>query len=272
MIMELNEELVTKILCNFIKDETLKIGVQNVIVGLSGGVDSALSATLSVKALGKERVFLYYLPYKTSSLSSFEDAKAVADFLGVKLHTIEITDFVEPYFKLEEDMSDLRKGNVMARMRMIILFDMSAKHKGIVIGTSNKTELLLGYGTWYGDLASAINPIGDLYKTQVWSLSRYLNIPKKVIEKEPTADLWQGQTDEKELGFTYKEVDKLLFKMIDERYSIEDLIEAGFDKKFIEDVYERIRRSQFKRQLPVIAKISLRTIDKDFRYSRDWGY
>lgn len=270
--MNINVELVTKILCNFIKEETEKIGVNNVIVGLSGGIDSALSATLAVKALGKERVFLYYLPYKSSSEQSKKDAFAVADYLGVKLEEIEITNFVDPYFESQGDMGRLRKGNVMARMRMIVLFDKSAEVGGIVLGTSNKTELLLGYGTWYGDLASAVNPIGDLYKTQVWRLSEYLNIPKEVVEKKPTADLWEGQTDEQELGFSYKEVDRLLYKMIDERYSINELIEDGFKEDFVRNVLERIRKNQFKRQLPIIAKISLRTIDRDFRYSRDWGY
>ncbi|UOD35172.1 NAD+ synthase [Deferribacteraceae bacterium V6Fe1] len=270
--MNINVELVTKILCNFIKEETEKIGVKNVVVGLSGGIDSALSATLAVRALGKERVFLYYLPYKSSSEQSKKDAIAVADFLGVKLEEIEITNFVEPYFESQLEMSKLRKGNVMARMRMIVLFDKSAEVGGIVLGTSNKTELLLGYGTWYGDLASAINPIGDLYKTQVWKLSEYLNIPKQVVEKKPTADLWEGQTDEQELGFSYKEVDQLLYKMIDERYSVKELIEDGFKEDFVTNISERIRKNQFKRQLPMIAKISLRTIDRDFRYSRDWGY
>jgi len=168
--------------------------------------------------------------------------------------------------------SKLRKGNVMARMRMVALFDMSSKHNAIVLGTSNKTELLLGYGTWYGDLASSINPIGDLYKTQVWDLSKYLGIPQKLIDKKPTADLWQGQTDEDELGFSYDEVDRLLYHMIDERRTIDELVKLGYNQSFISNVAERIRKNQFKRQLPVIAKISHRTIDRDFRYSRDWGY
>ncbi|MBZ4644230.1 MAG: synthase [Deferribacteres bacterium] len=270
--MNIDTKIVTEILCNFIKEETEKIGVKNVVVGLSGGIDSALSATLAVKALGKDRVFLYYLPYRTSSMQSKIDAMNVADFLGVDLTEVDITKFVEPYFAVNPEISKLRKGNVMARMRMIVLFDKSAEVGGIVLGTSNKTELLLGYGTWYGDLASAINPIGDLYKTQVWKLSEYLQIPRQVIEKKPTADLWEGQTDESELGFSYQDVDRLLYKMVDERYSFEELVNDGFDKEFIENISERIRKNQFKRQLPVIAKISLRTIEKDFRYSRDWGY
>ncbi|MGA1861357.1 NAD+ synthase [Deferribacter thermophilus] len=270
--ISLNYDLVTKILTSFIKEEVEKIGIKNVVVGLSGGIDSALSATLATLALGKDRVYAYALPYKTSSKESLDDAKLVADFLGVNFEIIEITNFVDPYFKINPNISNLRKGNVMARMRMIVLFDKSAEVGGIVLGTSNKTELLLGYGTWYGDLACAINPIGDLYKTQVWELAEYLNIPKRVIEKKPTADLWEGQTDEEELGFTYRDVDRLLKAMIDDRKDKSELLRMGFTEEFIDNVKERIRRNQFKRQLPVIAKISNRTIDKDFRYSRDWGY
>jgi NAD+ synthase len=163
-------------------------------------------------------------------------------------------------------------GNVMARQRMITLFDMSAKVAGLVLGTSNKTELLLGYGTWYGDLASALNPIGDLYKTQVWELSEYLGIPQSVVDKPPTADLWEGQTDEQELGFTYKQADDLLYAMVDERRRIPELIEMGYEEEFVKKVAERIRRNQFKRNMTVIAKVSQRTIGRDFRYCRDWGY
>ncbi|BAI79962.1 NAD(+) synthase [Deferribacter desulfuricans SSM1] len=270
--LNLDYRLVTKVLTDFIKNETEKVGIKNVVVGLSGGIDSALSATLATLALGKDRVYAYALPYKTSSKESLDDAKLVADFLGVNFEIIEITDFVDPYFDKNPDISKLRKGNVMARMRMIVLFDKSAEVGGLVLGTSNKTELLLGYGTWYGDLASAINPIGDLYKTQVWELAVYLNIPKRVIEKKPTADLWEGQSDEDELGFTYKEVDRLLKAMIDDRKDSVELIRMGFSENFINNIKERIRKNQFKRQLPIIAKISNRTIDKDFRYSRDWGY
>jgi NAD+ synthase len=270
--MKLNYKLVTEILVNFIKEETEKIGLRNVVVGVSGGIDSALSALLAVKALGKDRVFGYVLPFKTSSKESVEDAYLFANHFDIKLNLIDITPFTEPFIDTLDVDSKLRKGNVMARMRMVTLFDMSSKHKAIVLGTSNKTELLLGYGTWYGDLASSINPIGDLYKTQVWDLSKYLGIPQKLIDKKPTADLWQGQTDEDELGFSYDEVDRLLYHMIDERRSVDELVKLGFNQSFISNVAERIRKNQFKRQLPVIAKISHRTIDRDFRYSRDWGY
>jgi NAD+ synthase len=165
----------------------------------------------------------------------------------------------------------MRMGNIMARERMIVLFDQSEVFKGLVVGTSNKTEILLGYSTIYGDSASAINPIGDLYKTQVRQLSRALNIPAPIIDKPPSADLWEGQTDENELGFTYEEVDKLLYLLVDQRYSPQEIIEAGFDEKFVNAVTTRIRRNQFKRMLPPIAKISNRTIGYDFLYLRDWG-
>lgn len=270
--MKLNLPLAKDILVNFIKEETEKIGMKSIVIGLSGGIDSALSAALAAIALGGENVHAFALPYKSSSQASFDDAQLVADKFKINFSTIDITPYAEGYINSFDDMDKLRMGNVMARMRMVTLFDMSAKHRGIVLGTSNKTELLLGYGTWYGDMASAINPIGDLYKAQVWELSRYLEIPEKVIVKEPTADLWEDQTDEQELGFSYEDVDKLMYAMIDERRSRSELVAMGFDEDFIEKVADRIRRNQFKRQLPVIAKISLRTIDRDFRYCRDWGY
>jgi NAD+ synthase len=178
---------------------------------------------------------------------------------------------VEPLFKLDPEINSMRKGNIMARERMIVLYDQSEVFKGLVVGTSNKTEILLGYSTLFGDSASALNPIGDLYKTQIRQLSRAMNIPAPIIDKPPSADLWEGQTDEKELGFTYEEVDKLLYLLVDERYSPQEAIEAGFDKTFVESVTRRVRRNQFKRMLPPIAKISNRTIGYDFLYLRDWG-
>ena len=165
----------------------------------------------------------------------------------------------------------LRAGNVMARQRMIVLYDRSMRDQALVIGTSNKTELLLGYGTMFGDLASAINPIGDLYKTQVWQLAEALGVPRAIVEKKPSADLWEGQTDEGELGFTYKDVDRLLFQMVDQRRTDQEFSALGFSPDFVRTVRSKIRRSQFKRRLPIIAKISTRTINVDFRYPRDWG-
>jgi len=159
----------------------------------------------------------------------------------------------------------------MARERMTILFDHSALLSALVLGTSNKTELLLGYGTLYGDMASALNPIGDLYKTQIWQLSAEMGIPREVIDKKPSADLWAGQTDEEELGFRYSEVDELLYNMVDRRLSDDELVASGYEREFVDIIYRKVRDSHFKRRMPVIAKVSNRTIDRDFRYARDWG-
>jgi NAD+ synthase len=178
---------------------------------------------------------------------------------------------VDAYFETFPGADNMRRGNKMARERMTILFDHSALLSALVLGTSNKTELLLGYGTLYGDMASALNPIGDLYKSHVWQLSEAMGVPREVVEKKPSADLWAGQTDEEELGFTYRQVDELLYRMVDLRMNREELVVAGFEVEFIDTVYSKIQNSHFKRRLPVIAKVSNRTIDRDFRYSRDWG-
>jgi NAD+ synthase len=168
-------------------------------------------------------------------------------------------------------MSNTRKGNIMARARMIVLYDQSEAFKGLPIGTSNKTEILLGYSTMWGDMASALNPIGDLYKTQVRQLSRALGIPSVIIDKAPSADLWAGQTDEGELGFTYERVDRLLYLLVDQRFSAQECVEEGFDEKFVHSVMARVQRFQFKRMMPPIAKVSNRTVGYDFLYLRDWG-
>lgn len=271
LTLSINTTLAREILAGFIKSEVTRIGMSRAVVGLSGGLDSALSCALAVEALGAENVLAVRMPYKASSSDSLEHAQLLIDQLGVKSKTIEITDMVEPLFKLDPQISKMRMGNIMARERMIVLFDQSEVFKGLVIGTSNKTEILLGYSTIYGDSASAMNPIGDLYKTQVRQLSRALNIPLTIVDKPPSADLWEGQTDENELGFTYEDVDKLLYLLVDQRYSPHEAIEAGFDKKFVDAVTTRIRRNQFKRMLPPIAKVSNRTVGYDFLYLRDWG-
>ncbi len=269
--LSINPSLARQILTGFIKSEITRVGFTRAVVGLSGGLDSALSCALAAEALGAENVLAVRMPYRTSSPDSLEHAQLLIDQLGVQSETIAITDMVDPLINLDPDMSKTRKGNIMARARMIVLYDRSEDFKGLVIGTSNKTEILLGYSTLWGDMASAINPIGDLYKSQVRQLSRAMNVPAPIVDKPPSADLWAGQTDESDLGFTYEQVDQLLYLLIDQRYLPEECIEAGFDRTFVEKVVDRIRRFQFKRMMPIIAKISNRTIGYDFLYLRDWG-
>ena len=269
--LTINTDLARKILTGFLKSEITRVGFTRAVIGLSGGIDSALSCALAAEALGPQNVLAVRMPYKSSSADSLEDAEKTAHGLGTRMDTIEITAMIEPIIQREPLMSKLRKGNLMARARMIVLYDQSEAFKGLVVGASNKTEILLGYNTLWGDMASAVNPIGDLYKTQLRQLAGALNIPKSVIEKPPSADLWVGQTDEAELGFTYEEVDKLLYLLVDKRCSEQDCIEAGFEKTFVENVVNRIRRSQYKRMMPIIAKLSARTVGYDFLYLRDWG-
>jgi NAD+ synthase len=263
--------LARRILTGFIHSEITRVGYSRAVIALSGGLDSSLSCFLAAEALGPENVLAIRMPYKASSPDSLEHAQQVIDQLGVQSLTFPITDMVEPVFARFPDASQLRRGNVMARARMIVLYDQSEAFQGLVVGTGNKTEILLGYTTVYGDSASALNPIGDLYKTQARQLSRALGVPDAIINKPPSADLWAGQTDEGELGFTYEEVDRLLFLLVDQRYSPDDCIEAGFESSFVERVVTRIRRNHFKRVLPPIAKLSNRTIGYDFLYLRDWG-
>lgn len=269
--LSINCEIVKKVLVGFIEDEVKKVGFNRVVVGLSGGVDSSLSAVLAVEALGPDNVFGVLMPYKTSSPESLEHGKLLVDLFKIPSLVVDITPQIDAYFERFPEADPVRRGNKMARERMTILFDQSARLHALVLGTSNKTELMLGYGTLYGDMASAINPIGDLFKTQVRQLARYMGVPEVIVTKKPSADLWVGQTDEEELGFTYNEVDQVLYLMIDKRYEIQDLIEAGFDERFVQLVYTKVQASQFKRRLPLIAKVSHRTIDRDFRYPRDWG-
>jgi len=269
--LSIHTELARKILTRFIRSEVTRAGFSRAIVGLSGGVDSAVSCALAAEALGPENVLAIRMPYRTSSPDSLTDAEKTAACLKVRMETFEITPMVDPLIKLEPDLSNTRKGNIMARARMIVLYDRSEDFKGLVIGTSNKTEILLGYTTLWGDMAAAINPLGDLYKTQLRQLAATLDLPKSVLEKPPSADLWVGQTDEAELGLTYAEVDRLLYLLIDQRFTPEDCVEAGFDRAYVDKVLTRVRRNQFKRMMPPIAKLSNRTIGYDFLYLRDWG-
>jgi len=268
----MNPALVKRILVGFIRNEVRKVAFERVVLGLSGGVDSSLVATLATEALGPKNVLALIMPYKTSDPKSRSDALQVVQQLGIHHREIDISPQIDAYFERFPEADQKRRGNKMARERMTILYDHSFAWRGLVIGTSNKTELLLGYGTIYGDMASAINPIGDLYKTQVWQLADAVGVPTAIVQKAPSADLWAGQSDETELGFQYRMIDQLLYYLVDHRYSVEELGRLGFDEAFIKDILRRVRDNQYKRRLPVIAKLSSRTIDRDFRYPRDWGH
>jgi NAD+ synthase len=269
--LQIDGELVARVLKGFIHNELTKVGFTRAVVNLSGGLDSTISCYLAAGALGPENVMALRLPYRTSSPDSLEHAQVVIDKLGIHSETIEISPLVDPLFEVSPDISPTRKGNVMARTRMLILYDRSAAWNALAIGTSNKTELLLGYGTIYGDLASAVNPLGDLYKTQIRQLAQTLDVPQAIIDKPPSADLIPGQTDEGDFGFTYDRVDKLLYLMVDERYSRSEVIAAGFADSFVDTVLRMVQRSQFKRTMPIIPKLTARSIGHDFRYLRDWG-
>jgi NAD+ synthase len=269
--LTINTDLARRILTGFIRSEITRMGFSRAVIGLSGGIDSAVSCFLAAEALGGQNVLAVRMPYRTSSPDSLEDAQKVIDATGVQSLTVEITPMVEPLFQRFPDMDNMRRGNIMARQRMIILYDQSAAFGGLVVGTGNKTEILLGYTTLYGDSACALNPIGDLYKTQLRQLAEALGVPESIRRKAPSADLWAGQTDEGELGYTYAEVDQLLYLLVDQRYTPQECIERGFDAAFVHKVVDRIRRNQFKRILPPIAKLSNRTIGYDFLYLRDWG-
>ncbi|WP_029420986.1 NAD+ synthase [Alicyclobacillus macrosporangiidus] len=274
--LRLNTDLAIRVLTAFIREEVEKAGFERVILGLSGGIDSALAAYLAARALGPERVQAVMMPYRTSSPASLEDARLVVDDLGLPALTVPITPAVDAYFEqmdalLGEPAPPLRRGNRMARERMATLFDLSAHFGALVLGTSNKTELLLGYGTQFGDLASALNPIGDLYKYQVRQLAAAIGVPSSILNKPPSADLWEDQTDERELGFGYDEADEVLYQLVDQRLSVEEIAARGYDERFVRLLAGRVRRNQYKRKPPIIAKLSGRTVGVDFRYLRDWG-
>jgi NAD+ synthase len=271
-------------LVSFLRDETAKVGLKRAVLGLSGGVDSAVVAALAAEAFGASNVLAVHTPYRTSAAASLDDARDVATRLGIELRVVPITAQIETYYSSQgalppappgsraasaPSVERVRMGNKMARERKSIEFDL-AWPDGAVIGTSNKTELLLGYGTWFGDMASSLNPVGDLYKTQLRELAVLVGIPQRIVQKAPTAELWEGQTDEDELGFTYAQADLILYFMVDRRARPEELVAAGFDAALVARIREMVRKSHFKRVTPLIAKVSLRTIGHDFLYPRDW--
>ena len=253
--LDLNLKEVHNELVEFLRENFKKAGFSKAVLGLSGGIDSALVAYLLRDALGKENVLAIMMPYKSSNPDSLNHAKLVIEDLKINSKTIEITDMIDAYFKNEKEASSLRMGNKMARERMSILFDYSSKENALVVGTSNKTEIYLGYSTQFGDSACVLNPIGDLYKTNIWDLSRYLKIPNELIEKKPSADLWEGQTDEQEMGLTYKEADQVLYRMLEENKKVEEVLAEGFNKDLVDNIVRRMNRSEYKRRMPLIAKI-----------------
>ena len=268
--LSLDPKETAQLLEGFIRSEVERTGRRRVVIGLSGGIDSALAARLAVGAFGRSGVVGILMPYASSSPSSVTDAHALVGHLGILAERCDITPMVKGFIEAAGTPDRRRLGNVMARCRMTVLYDRSEEHEALPLGTSNKTELLLGYGTLHGDLASALNPLGDLYKTQVRALSAALGLPRAILAKPPSADLWPDQTDEADLGFSYDEVDRILALLVDARASIETIVGMGYAKKTVTRVLRLVERSQFKRALPVIAKVSTRSIGWDFRYPRDW--
>jgi NAD+ synthase len=264
-------EALTKIL----RAEIQKTGLRKAVLGVSGGVDSALSLALSVAALGKENVLAVMMPYKSSNPDSLGDARKLCDKFGVATEVVEITAMADAYFARDESITATRRGNVMARLRMIVLYDISARDAALVVGTSNKTEILLGYSTLWGDMASAVNPLGDLYKYQVFALARQMGVIPEILNKAPSADLWSGQTDEAEMGFSYAVADLVLYNWLERNYTIAALKEMvrgyGQDEAVVDQILKRVERNAYKRQMPVIAKVSPVTIGREFRTPRDWG-
>ena len=269
--LAINSDLAHTILVKFLRDAVHKVGFERAVIALSGGIDSALVTYLIAEAIGPENVLAIRMPYQTSSPDSLTDAQAVIDASGVRSDTVDITPMVDPLLARFPDASAVRRGNIMARMRMVVLYDQSAAFGGLVIGTSNKTETLLGYSTIYGDNAAAVQPIADLYKAQVRQLSVALDLPPSILAKPPSADLWAGQTDEGELGFTYDLADQVLYLLVDQRYTVDEVAAEGFERDFVARIWRQVRLNHYKRTMPNVAKLSARTIGHDFLYLRDWS-
>jgi NAD+ synthase len=259
------------VLTGFIRQELGKAGFQKGLLGLSGGLDSSVCAALAAKALGPTNVLGLILPYADSFPQDVKDATSLARRLGIRSRLLDIAPMVDAYFRMIPSQDRTLRGNKMARERMSILYDFSAREKALILGTSNKTELLIGYGTLHGDMACAINPLGDLFKTQVRRLAEHLRLPENIRKKKPTAGLWPGQTDEGEIGLSYEELDEILYRLVDLRQTKAEVAAQGFERKKVERIIGLIKNSEFKRQMPPIAKISSRTIGHDFLYPYDWG-
>jgi NAD+ synthase len=261
-------KLVKEHLIHFLKNETNKIGIKRVVLGLSGGIDSAVVAVLCKEAFGDDMLCVM-MPSQFSSDSSIDDAKELCEKFNIKYEIQSIEPLLNSY--IENMDTNLRIGNFSARMRMSILYDVSARERALVIGTSNKSELLLGYGTLFGDLASAINPIGDLYKSEIFEFAEYLGVNEAICKKPPSADLWEGQSDEDDLGYTYAQIDSVLKEMIENRKSKDEILSMGYEESLIDMLNKRVFNNQFKRKPPIIAKLTKRTINQDFLYPRDIG-
>ena len=272
---ELPEELAIdttaarRIIGEFIRAQLSQAGFERALLGLSGGIDSALVAYLVAEAIGAQNMLAVLMPYRTSSPESRTDAEAVVAELGCASELVEISAIVDAYFDATRtDAAPLRRGNFMARARMMVLYDHSVTWNGLVVGTGNKTELLIGYSTLWGDSASAFNPIGDLYKSQIRQLAADIGVPDAIIRKAPSADLWPGQTDEDEVGLSYAQVDRILYRLVDQRLSLEEVVADGFEAELVERVDRLVAGSEFKRQVPPIAKVGPRTAGIDYLYPR----
>lgn len=266
--LAIDTEVARRVIDEFIRGQLRQAGFDRLVLGLSGGIDSALVAYLSAEAIGAERLLCVLMPYRTSSEASLVDARSVVSALGCASEVVDISPMVDAYFEGDADASPLRRGNYMARQRMAVLYDRSVTWGGLVVGTGNKTESLIGYTTLFGDSACAFNPIGDLYKTQVRQVSHDIGVPEAIIRKAPSADLWPGQTDETEAGFSYPELDRLLFWRIDKRRSVDEVVALGFDRALVERVDRMVAGAEFKRQVPPIAKLGPRTAGVDYLYPR----
>ena len=266
--LEIDTDVARRVIGEFIRGQLRQAGFERAVLGLSGGIDSALVAFLTAEAIGAEQLLCVQMPYRTSSPASLADAQAVVDQLGTATEVVDISPMVDGFYGGQSDATALRRGNFMARMRMSVLYDRSVTWGGLVVGTGNKTESLIGYTTVFGDSACAFNPIGDLYKSQVRQMAEAMGVPDAIIRKAPSADLWPGQTDETEAGFTYPVLDRLLFWLIDKRRSIDEVVALGFDRALVERVDRMVAAAEFKRQVPPIAKLGPRTAGVDYLYPR----
>lgn len=268
--LAIDTDVARRIIVGFIREQLRQAGFERLVLGLSGGIDSALVAYLAAEAIGAQRLLCVLMPYRTSSEASRVDAEEVVRRLGCASELVDISSMVDAYFDgpEREDASPLRRGNLMARMRMSVLYDHSVTWGGLVAGTGNKTEMLIGYTTLYGDSACAMAPIGDLYKSQVRQLSSVMGVPQAILAKRPSADLWPGQTDEQELGMSYAQLDRLLYWMVDGRREAGELAAMGFDPEVVERVRRMVATSEFKRQMPPVVKLGPRTTGVDYLYPR----